>query len=58
MRNEPEEPVPPRVAALRAAIMAEIAARRAEPGRDQAIMDGLVRDYWVARTGLPLAEAG
>ena len=49
--------VPPAVMALRAAITAELAARREDPGRDQAILDGLMREYWVTRTGLPIAEA-
>ena len=56
-RNEPDAPVPPRVAALRAAVMAEHAARLADPERDPAIMDGLVREV-AAAWGLPGALAG
>ncbi|MFO1050054.1 MAG: hypothetical protein U1E52_19410 [Geminicoccaceae bacterium] len=52
LRNEPDDPVPPRVVALRAAIMAEHAARLADPERDPAIMDGLVREV-AAAWGLP-----
>ena len=50
-------PVPPPVAALRAAIMAEHAARLADPERDPAIMEGLVREV-AAAWGLPEALAG
>jgi hypothetical protein len=57
-QNEPDEPLAPAVLGLRVAIAAELAARRADPERDPAIMDGLMRDYWVARTGLPVLEAG
>ena len=49
-------PVPPRIVALRAAIMAEHAARLADPERDPAIMDGLVREV-AAAWGLPEALA-
>ena len=56
-RDEPDEPVPPRIVALRAAIMAEHAARLADPERDPAIMDGLVREV-AASWGLPEARAG
>ena len=54
---EPDDPVPPRVVALRAAVMAEHAARLADPERDPAIMDGLVREV-AAAWGLPDALAG
>jgi len=57
-QNEPDELLTPAVLALRVAIAAELAARRADPECDPAIMDGLMRDYWVARTGLPVLEAG
>ena len=56
-RNEPDDPVPPPIAALRAAIMAEHAARLADPERDPTIMDGLVREV-AAAWGLPDARAG
>ena len=56
-RDEPDAPVPPRIAALRAAIMAEHAARLADPERDPAIMDGLVQRV-AAAWGLPDARAG
>ena len=56
-RNEPDEPVPPPIAALRAAIMAEHAARLADPGRDPAIMEGLVQRV-AAAWGLPDARTG
>ena len=58
LQSEPDELLAPAVLALRVAIAAELAARRADPERDPAIMDGLMRDYWVARTGLPVLEAG
>lgn len=57
-RNESGDPVPPRVVALRAAIMAEHAARFADPERDPAIMEGLVREFGAAWAELPHAEAG
>ena len=57
VQNEPDEPAPPPIAALRAAIMAEHAARLADPERDPAIMDGLVREV-AAAWGLPDARAG
>ena len=57
LRNEPDEPVPPPIAALRAAIMAEHAARLADPERDPTIMDGLVREV-AAAWELPDAPAG
>ena len=57
VQNEPDEPAPPPIAALRAAIMAEHAARLADPERDPAIMDGLVREV-AAAWGLPDALAG
>ena len=43
-RNEPGEPTPARVAALRAAILAEHAACQALPERDPEVMAGLVRE--------------
>ena len=52
VQNEPDGPVPPPISALRAAIMAEHAARLADPERDPAIMDGLVREV-AAAWGLP-----
>lgn len=52
-----DEPVPPPIAALRAAIMAEHAARLADPERDPAIMEGLVQRV-AAAWGLPDALAG
>jgi hypothetical protein len=48
LRYAPNEPVPARIAVLRAAIMAEHAARLAEPARDPAIMDGLVEEFGAA----------
>ena len=58
LRYEPDELVPPRVLALRAAIMAEHAARFANPERDPAIMDGLVREFGAAWAEWPASEAG
>ena len=40
LRDEPDAPAPPRVAALRAAIMAELAARHADPERDHIKVSG------------------
>ena len=57
VQNEPDEPAPPPIAALRAAIMAEHAARLADPDPDPAIMDGLVQRV-AAAWGLPDARAG
>ena len=57
LRNEPDEPVPPPIAALRAAIMAEHAARLADPDPDPTIMEGLVQRIATA-WGLPDARAG
>ncbi|MGD9509781.1 MAG: hypothetical protein AB7O95_01435 [Geminicoccaceae bacterium] len=48
LRYTPDEPVPQRIAVLRAAIMAEHAARRAEPGRDPAILEGLREEFAAA----------
>ena len=58
LRYEPGDPVPPRVLTLRAAIMAEHAARFADPERDPAIMDGLVREFGAAWAEWPASEAG
>ena len=57
VQNEPDEPAPPPIAALRAAIMAEHAARLADPERDPTIMEGLVQRIATA-WGLPDARAG
>ena len=56
-RDESEDPVPPPISALRAAIMAEHAARLADPERDPTIMEGLVQRIATA-WGLPDARAG
>ena len=56
-RNEPGGPAPARIAALRAAVIAEHAACHALPGRDPEVMAGLVRelgDAW----GSAMAAAG
>ena len=58
MHYTPDEPVPPRIAALRAAIMAEHAARLADPARDPAIMDRLVEEFGAVWTECPDAAAG
>ena len=56
-RDKSEDPVPPPISALRAAIMAEHAARLADPERDPVIMEGLVQRV-AAAWGLPDALAG
>ena len=48
LRNDADGPVPPRIVVLGAAITAEHAARFADPERDPAIMDGLVREFGAA----------
>ena len=48
LRYTPDEPVPRRIAVLRAAIMAEHAARFADPERDPAIMEGLMEEFAAA----------